>query len=154
MAQVGRARLGAHDEFGEGETLGNLRARLLEGGHAEGEVDKLCTGLCVFPEASRGLPLWKAAAREQDDDVDDGAGPPDGSAPGAHGGSLAERAVSLLERSAGSASDRMQQFGGDPAADRKAERASGSTPRLPHDAKGFVVSISVDDSSSTDSDNL
>ncbi len=142
VARHGRDRLGAQDEYGEGETLRKLKVRLLEGGHAEDEVDKLCSGLRVFPEAAGGLPLWKAAAHGQEENVDDGAGPGDVAAPGAQDGLLAAGAEPQGVRGAGSSDDHNLQGNRDSAVAGQVDQASGSNPRLPSDAKGYVVSIS------------
>ncbi len=142
VAQHGRDRLGGHDEYGEGETLRNLRARLLAGGHDEEEVDKLCTGLCVFPEASCGSPLWKMAAHGQDDDVDDGACPRDEAAPGARGGSLAAGAGPHELGNAGRSTMVARPPRGSSSVDVGTDQVAEGKPRLPNDAKGYVVSIS------------
>ncbi len=142
VARHGRDRLGAQDEYGEGETLRKLRARLLDGGHAEDEVDRLCSGLCVFPEPSCGLPLWKAAAHGQEADTDDGAGPRGVAAPGAQDGLLAAGAVPQGDEAAGSSGDRASQADRVAAVTGQDEQSSACNPRLPSDAKGYVVSIS------------
>ncbi len=142
VAQLGRDRLGGQDEYGEGETLRNLRARLVAGGHDAGEVDKLCAGLCVFPEASGGSPLWKTVAHGPEDNVDDGAGPRDESAPGARGGSLAAGAGPRGSASAGSSTDAAPPRQGSHSVDGRDIQLPGNNPRLPSDAKGYVVSIS------------
>jgi hypothetical protein len=134
VAQHGRDRLGGQDEFGECETLRNLRERLVAGGHEAGEVDRLCTGLRVFPDASCGLQVWKTAAHESKDLVGDGAGPRDEAAPGAPGGSSAAGAGPQTHTSSGSSSDSMRP--------KRESPAAVDNPRLPSDARGYVVSIS------------
>ncbi len=142
VARLGRDRLGGQDEYGEGETLRNLRDRLVAGGHDAGEVDKLCSGLCVFPEASGGSPLWKTMAHGPEDIVDDGAGPRDETAPGARSGSSAAGAGPRDGASAGSSTDAAPPQLESRTVVERDVRPAENNPRLPSDAKGYVVSIS------------